>query len=504
MALNIKLKEAFEVEKQYGAFYTGGNICWTSDGSQFLCLENNKINVVDIDSGEVVQNIAAPKEAEEDLEQDTLYTFDLSSDDESVITAHKSGLLKLWSKINGEQIKIWKSGHKGPIPRVVFRSKGGIVATGGSDSTVRVWDYEKKACLSALRGSQGVVSLVVFHPDVSKSFIYAAGDDNKINCWNYATKDHQKSVIPLYEALEGVVVLPKIGKLPNGFNLESPDNKDHVFAAIAGESGKIKVWECTGSKIVYSQTESYVSKAEEEGGLAITQLLHCPKTTQLAVVTADHNILVHNISTFHCSKQLIGFSDEILDICFVGKKSRYLAVATNSNDIKFYDTTNMNCQILKGHTDIVLAVSSHKNFLLSSGKDHTIRLWEVDPGTFKVKCLAKGSKHTSSVGSISFGKVTHTICASVSQDSCLKVWDIPKKFEDQEELLSLECKATQIAHEKDINCVTMSPNDQLIATASQDKTAKIWSASKLELLGIFKGHRRGVWSVRFSPVDQIF
>lgn len=91
----------------------------------------------------------------------------------------------------------------------------------------------------------------------------------------------------------------------------------------------------------------------------------------------------------------------------------------------------------------------------------------------------------------------------MSQDTCLKVWDIPKKFEDQEELLSLECKATQIAHEKDINCVTMSPNDQLIATASQDKTAKIWSASKLELLGIFKGHRRGVWSVRFSPVDQI-
>lgn len=49
----------------------------------------------------------------------------------------------------------------------------------------------------------------------------------------------------------------------------------------------------------------------------------------------------------------------------------------------------------------------------------------------------------------------------------------------------------------------MSPNDQLLATASQDKTAKIWSSSKLELLGIFKGHRRGVWCVRFSPVDQI-
>lgn len=334
----------------------------------------------------------------------------------------------MWNKNNGEQAKAWKAGHQGPIAAVVFRSKGAIVASGGSDSTVRVWDYEKKACLSALRGSLGVVSLVVFHPDVEKTFVFGSGDDNKINCWNYATKQlkltftghyskvtsigfsnnylvsvsrdkvlilwdmltaTQKNVIPLYEALEGVIVLPNIGKLPNNFNLEAPACKNHVFAAIAGESGKIKVWECTESKIVYTQAESLVSKAKEEGGLAITQLLHCPKTAQLAVVSVEQNILVHNISTFFCSKQMVGFCDEILDICFVGKKNRYLAVATNSNDIKLYDTSNMNCQILKGHTDIVLAVSSHKNFLVSSGKDNSILFWELDPGTFKVRCLGE-------------------------------------------------------------------------------------------------------------------
>lgn len=60
-----------------------------------------------------------------------------------------------------------------------------------------------------------------------------------------------------------------------------------------------------------------------------------------------------------------------------------------------------------------------------------------------------------------------------------------------------------IAHQKDINCVCVSPNDKIVASASQDKTVKLWTSDKFELLGMLKGHKRGVWSVRFSPVDQV-
>lgn len=42
-----------------------------------------------------------------------------------------------------------------------------------------------------------------------------------------------------------------------------------------------------------------------------------------------------------------------------------------------------------------------------------------------------------------------------------------------EQDLSLNAIGTVLAHQKDINCVTVSPNDKLIATASQDKTAKV-------------------------------
>lgn len=54
--------------------------------------------------------------------------------------------------------------------------------------------------------------------------------------------------------------------------------------------------------------------------------------------------------------------------------------------------------------------------------------------------------------------------------------------------------------------MAVSPNDKLLASGSQDRTAKLWSLAgeqSLGLLGVFRGHRRGIWAVCFSPVDQV-
>lgn len=291
--------------------------------------------------------------------------------------------------------------------------------------------------------------------------------------------------------------------LPNNI----PFNKDFVYLAIAGESGLVKIWEMTQGKLLYTQEKSFVSKAEEEGGLAVIQLKYNATTNQLAVVSADHNILIHNLKTFFCSRQLIGFSDEILDLAFVGKKDRFLAVSSNSPDIKLYDTNSMNCVILKGHTETVMSLAAHKNMLLSSSKDMSIRLWLIDAtDSLKVKCVAVGKKHTGSVGSVAMGHTNNSsICASASQDTCLKVWKIPEKIaaDGDEDPVAMQCLVTKVAHEKDINCVTIAPTDKLIATASQDKTAKIWNVTDLSLVATLRGHRRGIWCVRFSPVDQV-
>jgi len=32
---------------------------------------------------------------------------------------------------------------------------------------------------------------------------------------------------------------------------------------------------------------------------------------------------------------------------------------------------------------------------------------------------------------------------------------------------------------------------------------QLWSAKDLSLIGVMRGHKRGVWCVQFSPIDQV-
>ncbi|XP_033213959.1 transducin beta-like protein 3 [Belonocnema kinseyi] len=88
------LKEAFEVESQHGAFYTGGNILWSKDGQHLFCQNKGTVSVLSVNKGLIISNIG---KSENDQEEDPINSFALSCDDLLVVTQHKSGLFKLWN-----------------------------------------------------------------------------------------------------------------------------------------------------------------------------------------------------------------------------------------------------------------------------------------------------------------------------------------------------------------------------------------------------------------------
>ena len=75
------------------------------------------------------------------------------------------------------------------------------------------------------------------------------------------------------------------------------------------------------------------------------------------------------------------------------------------------------------------------------------------------------------------------------------------------------CKSlfTLKAHEKDINSLDISPNDRFLASGSQDKTAKVYeieystspARGSFKLIGTCRGHKRGVWCVKFGRHEKV-
>lgn len=535
MASKALLKSKFEVEAKYDAYFTGQRVQVTSNGDALLCECGDSVGVISLSTGQVTGRIRC--------EEDHVTSIALAPDDSSVIVALKSSSLQQYQWPSLELSRSFKSYHRGPVTVMNWDTTSTLLITGAADSSVRVWDLHKKYCTHSLKGASGVFGAVMFDRNLIKcprvygaaantihvwtleagsskldasmeghhsavtslditednTHLVSCGLDRVIILWELATMTNKK-VVPVFESLSGFVLKP-FGTVFPGAEAED----DHIYAVVVGDKGVPAVWQVDTGREVWKADAPVVTPPDTEGVTLINQLTLSTALDSVVMTTYDHSILFSKTSSMDIWKQLAGYNDQILDAIFVGAGESHLVVATNSIQLRIYNCENFSCHLIQGHTALVLSLARHPTqpeIFASSSHDNSTRVWRLKEDGMAV-CIGSAVGHTLSVGCVA---LSQGFMVTGSKDMCIKKWTLSKNMVEDSSIDTVTdlCSShTEKAHDKDINSICVSVNNKLIATGSQDKTAKIWDSSDLSLLGVLRGHQRGIWWVQFSPVDEV-
>ncbi len=221
-----------------------------------LQIPNGRLVIRDVDSGDTVGAIAAPKSiryaalgpertllAISDGSRRTIVVNALNGEGRyaveqpSAVTAIRfgpagrtlavggsDGLVYLWRVTTGERRGVLQFAHVGHVTDIAFSPRATLLATASTDGTARVWRVGSERLVSVLAGHENFVDDV----DFSKNgvFVVTAGRDGSARVWR---AENAESIAVLRGHGERV---PAAVFLPGGRRVAS-----------AGDDGTLRVWD---------------------------------------------------------------------------------------------------------------------------------------------------------------------------------------------------------------------------------------------------------------------